>query len=183
MHSPSVTFKLLSLALLVFFGLSLISLAFVPGLPSSGFPSPSQLVVWGFVFLLIAAVWLWWDRKRRRLTPDEEIEQLLFDVAKRYRQTRSLDIIVTEYREKGATDDTLMFIRSAPQMLKTRADTKVQLGRQLLLLGLIFTAAVYCLSQITGFSHYEVAVGAIGGGVGFILDGIRQQRAFRDYAS
>jgi hypothetical protein len=181
MNPLSATLKLWLLALLVFLGLSLIALAFVPGSPSSGFPPPSRFIMWGIACLLIAAVWIWWDRKRRRLTPDQEIEQLLFDVAKRYRQTRSLDTVVEEYRAKGATDHTLMIIRSAPRMLKQRADAKIQLGVSLLGTGLLFTAATYWLAHTVGFSHYEVAIGAIGGGVGFTLDGIRQRRAFRDH--
>jgi hypothetical protein len=121
---------------------------------------------------------MYWNHKRRRLTPDEVLEQLLLDVARRYRHTGSLDAIAEEYRERGASEDTLAFVRSAPRMLEIRADAKIQLGLQLLAAGIIVTAGAYWLSRVSGFSHYEVAVGAIGGGLGFIIAGLRQKRAF-----
>ncbi len=178
MDSPHGSTKLWVLALLWFCGLSLIALSLVKGPPSGDFPPPSAFVVWGTCCILVALIWMYWHHKRYRLTPDEELEQLLLDVARRYRHTRSLDAIVEEYRERGASEDTLDFIRSAPRMLKTRADAKIHLGLQLLATGIIFTAGAYWLSRASGFSHYEVAVGAIGAGVGFIMAGLRQQRAF-----
>src|SRR5947207_818838 len=123
MHSPHANGKLLLLALLWFSGLALIALSFVRAAPNINWPA-SSFLVWGLCCLLVAVVWMYWDRKRRRLTPDETVDQLLLEVARRFRRTRSLDAIADEYRAAGASDDTLGLIRSAPQMLKTRAEAK-----------------------------------------------------------
>lgn len=177
MDSPYKNLKLFALASLWAFGLGLLALAFVKG-PRNGLANPSAFLFAGSCFILSATVWMYWDHKRRRLTPDEEMEHLLLNVAKRYRQTRSLDAIVEEYRMRGATDDTLSFVRAAPRMLKTRADAKVQLGLQLLGVGIILLPVMYWTSRLLGGSHYEVSATAIGGGLGFILTGLWQQRAF-----
>jgi hypothetical protein len=179
MTPHSISFKVGALGILVFAGLTLIALGFVNSNAASEFPTPSQFVTWGLLCLFVAGVWMYWDHKRRVLTPDEEIDKLLLDVAKRYRQTGSLAAVVDEYRTKGASDDTLTMIRAAPGMLRTRADTKVRMGMELLGVGLILTVVAYGLARVIGASHYEVGVGAIGGGVGFIAVGIRQRRAFR----
>lgn len=179
MDLPHGSIKVWVLGALWFCGLGLIALSFDKGLPGTPPPvAPSRLVVWGICCILVSLGWMYWDHKRRRLTPDEEVEQLLLDVARRYRHTRSLDAIADEYREKGASEYTLDLIRSAPRMLKSRADTKIRLGLQLLTAGIIVTAGTYWLSRVAGFSHYEIAVVAIGGGLGFIVAGLRQQRAF-----
>jgi hypothetical protein len=180
MHSPQAHGKLLVLAILWFSGLALIALSFVSAAPNVNWPHPSSFITWGICCLLIAVVWMYWDRKRRRLTPDEALDQLLSEIARRYRRTRSLDAVTDEYRAAGASDDTLRLIKSAPQMLKTRAEAKLILGVQLFVTGIILTGGAFLLSRYLGFSHYEVAIGAIGGGVGFIIDGLRQKRAFKD---
>jgi hypothetical protein len=123
---------------------------------------------------------MYWDHKRRRVTPDEAVDQFLLEVARRYRRTRSLDAIADEYRAAGASEETLGLISGAPQMLKMRAGAKITLGIQPLGTGIILTGGAFLLSRTLGFSHYEVAVGAIGGGVGFIVDGLRQKGAFRN---
>jgi hypothetical protein len=179
MNSPRSNIKLLLLALLWFCGFGLIALSFAKGPLSNPHPFPSsKFVAWGVCCVLVALTWMYWDYKRRSLTSDEKLEQLLLDVARRYRHTRSLDAVIAEYRERGANEGTLDIIRSAPQMLKARADAKIRLGLQLLVTGIITSAGIYWLSQVIGFSHYEVAVVAIGGGVGFIIVGLRQRRAF-----
>ena len=180
MHSPRADGKLLVLAILWFSGLALIALSFVRAAPNINLPDPLSFITWGVCCLLIAVVWMYWDHKRRRLTPDEALDQLLSEVARCYRRTRSLDAVTDEYRAAGASDDTLRLIKSAPQMLKARAEAKLILGVQLFVTGIILTGGAFLLSRYLGFSHYEVAIGAIGGGVGFIIDGLRQKRAFKD---
>jgi hypothetical protein len=179
---PSAIMKVWALGFLLFVGLSLIALAFVPAQAYPGTPTPLQIATWGLLCLLTAGVWMYWDHKRRVLTPDEEIEELLLDVAKRYRHTRSLETIVDEYRMRGASDETLMVIRTAPQSLRARGKAKVSIGMQLLAIGLLFTAAAYYVARVFGGNHYEVAIGAIGAGVGFVIQGIRQRTAFRQDA-
>jgi hypothetical protein len=171
MNSPHVNLKLLLLASLWFFGFALIAFSFVK-------KASLGCGAWGGLCILAALVWMYWDNKRRLITPDEELEELLMEVARRYRHTRSLNVIVDEYRERGAAEDTLNFVRSAPRMLKTRADAKILLGLQLLTGGLVATIVTCWLSRAIGFNHYEVAVGALGGGFGFLITGLRQQRAF-----
>lgn len=180
MYSPHENHKLLPLALLWFIGLSLIALSFVKGSTDSSSAFPSTFVVWGLCCILIAVVWMYWDHKRRRLTPDEEVEVLLLEVARHYRRTRSLDAIADAYREAGASEYTLQLIRSAPRLLKTRAEAKISLGMQLLGVGILFTMITFLLSQAMVFAHYELAIGAIGGGIGFIVIGLRQRRGFKD---
>ena len=170
--------KLWGLALLVFAGIALLLLALVPDSPAGG-PIPSaRLVVWGGSCLCVAAIWIWWDRKRRELTPDEAVEQFLFEVARRCRRAKSLEVVFEQYRSQGASEDTLRLVRSAPRLLKARGDDKFQFGAQIFFLGFILTAGAYGLGRLVGFSLYEIPIGAIGGGVGLMLDGIRQRRAF-----
>jgi hypothetical protein len=171
--------KLWFLALLIFCGLGFIALAFIDAPPSTGIPAPSRLASWGIACLLLAGICIFWSYKQRRLTPDLAIDELISNVARQFRQTRSLDAIVEEYRFNGATNDILVIIRSAPQILKARSDAKLRLGIQLVVTGIFLTGAAYLLARAVGFSHYEVAVGAIGGGIGFIIDGLRKRRAFR----
>jgi len=180
MISPSQFLKVWGLGLLIFVGLSLIGLAFIAGSPYPGTPTPLQIGSWGLLCLLVASVWMYWDHKRRVLTPDEEIEKMLLDVARRYRHTRSLETIADHYRMRGASDETLMMIRTAPQSLRARGKAKVNIGMQLLVIGVIFTAFAYYLARVTGGNHYEVAIGALGGGAGFIIQGLRQRAAFSD---
>ena|SRR5688572_4547645 len=118
--------KTLFLAILILAGLSLVALAFVPAAPTSGFPPPWKLASWGLLGLLVAGVWIYWDHKRRALTPDEEVDKLLLHVAKRYRQTRSLEAIEDEYRTQGASDDTLMMIRSAPMSVRGQSPPPIR---------------------------------------------------------
>ncbi len=179
MQSPHASGKLVLLAFLWFSGLALIALSFVRAPPTVDWPA-SSFFAWGLCCLLVAIVWMYWDRKRRRLTADETVDQLLLEVARRYRRTRSLDAIADEYRAAGASDETVELIRVAPQMLNMRAEAKIRLGVQLLVTGIVLTAVAFLVSRLLGFSHYEVAVGAIGGGVGFIIVGLRQRRAFRN---
>ena len=138
--------------------------------------------MWGTGCLMIAALWIWWDYKRRSLTPEAQGERLLFDVAKRYQQVHSLEAVVEEYRASGATNETLALIRSAPVILRKRAEAKIHVGIPLLVTGLVLTGGAYLLARTAGLSHYAVAIGAIGGGVGSILDGLRQRRCFRELA-
>ena len=179
MQSPNASVKLWLLALLWFSGISLIALSFIRAAPNINWPT-SSFLIWGLCCLFFAVVWMYWDRKRRRLAPDEVVDQFLLEIARRYRRTRSLNAIADEYRAAGASDDTLRLIRLAPEMLKTRAEAKVSLGVQLLVTGIFLTGVAFVLSRTLGFSHYEVAVGAIGGGVGFIIAGLRQKRAFKE---
>ncbi len=180
MQSPLVFLKALGLALLLFLGIGFFAMALIPRPSTSQRAAPSKLVAWGSFCLLGAGAWMYWDHKSRILTPDEEFEKFLSDVAKRFRHTRSLKAVEDEYRAKGATDDTLMMIRGAPQMLKARGDAKVSMGLQLLGVGLIFTAGAYLFSRLNGGQHYEVGITAIGGGIGFIILGIRQRNAFEN---
>jgi len=122
---------------------------------------------------------MYWDHKRRQLTPDEAVYQLMLEVARRYRRTQSLDAIVDEYRAGGASEDTLSLIRAAPQMLKIRAEEKTRLGIQLFFGGIILTGGAFVLSRSSGISFYELGVGLIGGGAGFIIDGLRQKGTFK----
>jgi hypothetical protein len=179
MNSPHGTLKLWTLALLWFTGLSFIALSFVKSTPSSDFPTPAEFVMWGLSCLGVAVVWMYWDYKRRRLTPDQQVEHLLFEVARRYRRIRSLDTVVNEYRAQGASEETLAIIRSAPQILKTRAEAKIGVGIRIFVAGIIITGGVSWLSK----AHYEIAIGALGGGIGLIIDGFRQRRAFRKFTS
>lgn len=179
MHSFSASIRLWGLALLIFCGLGLVGVAFLDAPPSTGIPAPSRLVTWGIACLLIAGIWIFWSYKRRRLSRDQAVDELILDVARRYAQTRSLNCVVDEYRANGASDEILSIVRAAPQILKTRSDMKLRVGFQLVFAGSILTAMAYWLARFFAFSHYEVAVGAIGGGLGFIIDGLRKRRAFR----
>ena len=172
--------KVYFLALLLFAGLALVGYAFLGVQSRTGFKW--EPAMWGTGCLMIAALWIWWDYKRRSLTPEAQGERLLFDVAKRYQQVHSLEAVVEEYRASGATNETLELIRSAPLILRKRAEAKIHVGIPLLVTGLVLTGGAYLLARTAGLSHYAVAIGAIGGGVGSILDGLRQRRCFRELA-
>ena len=178
MEGPSNSLKLWGLALLIFAGIALCLLALIPDSPRGGATPSARLVMWGAGCFCVAAIWIWWDRRCRQLTPDEKTEQLLFEVAKRYRRVKSLDAVLDEYRCQGASEGTLELVKCAPRLLKARGDVKLQVGIQIFLLGFILTAGTYVLGRLVGFSQYIIAFGAIGGGVGLILDGIRQRRSF-----
>ena len=150
------------------------------------FPTPTPLgvprstfIMWGSGCLVGAAIMVWLDRKRRGETPDEQTEQLLVDVLKRYRRTGSLSQIVEEYRAKGVDDYTLSLVRTAPEKLRARAHAKVQAGYLLFAFCVLCTGITYCLARTFGFSHYVVAIGGIGVGSGLWLDGLRLRLAFR----
>lgn len=179
MNEPRVSGKLIGLALLVFLGASLIALAFVPGPGNRGSAFPPQIMAWGVVCLFVAGIWLWWDRKRRRLTPDEQTEQLLYAAIKRYRRIGTWEGVIAEYRALGASEEELENIREAKQTLRIRGEAKITMGCQLLATGVILTVIMYFVGKWIGFHHYEVQIGAIGGGAGFIADGIRQRNAAR----
>ena len=172
--------KLYCLAFLIFAGLSTIGLGFVPG-PRNGAPWPSSTFFFGIGVscLFLAGVWMFWDHKRRVLTPDETIDRLLLEVAKRCRSTQSLDAIVAEYRTNGSSDETPMIIKDAPRLLKTRAELKMRMGIQLFATGIVLTVVAYCLAKITHFSHFEIAVGALGAGAGLMIVAWRERRACR----
>lgn len=150
------------------------------------FPTPSPLgvprstfIMWGTGCLVGAGLMIWFDRNRRGDSPDEQTEQLLVDVLKRYRKIRSLDAVVAEYRANGASDYTLSLVRTAPEKLRARANAKVQAGYGLFAFGVLCTGVTYCLARTFGFSHYLVAIGALGVGSGLWLDGLRLRLTFR----
>jgi hypothetical protein len=171
--------KYLFLALLIFPGLGALVTAFSRGPAGRGPDSFGSLLAFGAVCLSIAGFWIYWDHKTRVRTPEDELEQLLFTVARKFRRTRSLQDIVDEYRAHGATDDTLMFIRGAPLMLQQRGEKKIQSGYTLLATGV--TMFVIGLAVPKSIAHHGLVGGiaAMGGGFGFMIQGFRQKKAFR----
>src|SRR5579883_514697 len=150
------------------------------------FPTPTPLgvarstfIMWGIGCVVGAALMVWLDRKRRGESQDDQIEQLLVDVLKRYRKTGSLSEIVEEYRAKGVDDYTLSLIRTALEKLRARADRKVEVGFRTFAFGVLCTGITYCLARGFGLSHYWVAIGAVGVGSGLWLDGLRLRLALR----
>jgi hypothetical protein len=176
---PTELFRLRHLLFIVFMivGAGSILLSFPTPTPF-GVPR-STFIMWGSGCFVGAAVMVWLDRKRRGETKDEQTEQLLVDVLRRYRKTGSLHEIVEEYRASGVDDYTLSLVKTAPEKLKARADSKVQAGYRLFAFGVLCTGITYCLARTFGLSHYVVAIGALGVGSGLWLDGLRLRLAFR----
>jgi uncharacterized membrane protein YfcA len=117
--------KAMVLGALIAVGLALTALSFLDGFPRT-------LLAWGLLCLGAAGFWMYWDAKKRELTPDEEKEQLLVAVIKRLRATGSQRMVLDEFRAKGASSSILNFVEDAPRRLRRRAETKMSTGRFLM---------------------------------------------------